>query len=150
MKEKTCEVCGCTYAARGTASRYCLPCAKERARIASRTGSYAHKLRNGMINKPGVGSGGNQDGSNNHQYKHGLYTSFYTEGKQMLLDIGHCERCHKDLTEAKSSEWCVHHRDHDRTHNVRSNYELLCKRCHQLEHNCQDNLPQLKRATTIP
>jgi hypothetical protein len=33
-------------------------------------------------------------------------------------------------------EWVVHHRDHDRSNNVDENFELLCKRCHQIEHEC--------------
>ena len=34
----------------------------------------------------------------------------------------------------------VHHKDHNRKNNVESNFELLCKRCHQVEHECWKNL----------
>ena len=51
-----------------------------------------------------------------------------------------CERCGKDLEDATRWKWCVHHKDHDHSNHELSNLELLCKRCHQLEHSCQDNL----------
>lgn len=53
----------------------------------------------------------------------------------------HCNRCNKDLTNVSRYEWVVHHKDHDRTHNTPSNFEILCKKCHQLEHQCRKNLP---------
>lgn len=53
-----------------------------------------------------------------------------------------CNRCGKDLTNANRYTWCLHHIDHDRTHNTIDNFELLCKRCHQLEHSCKENIPK--------
>lgn len=35
----------------------------------------------------------------------------------------------------------VHHRDEDRSNNDPANLQPLCKRCHQLLHNCANNLP---------
>lgn len=52
-----------------------------------------------------------------------------------------CERCSKDLIDAAPEFRCVHHKDHNRKNNVESNFELLCKRCHQIEHKCWLNLP---------
>jgi hypothetical protein len=88
--------------------------------------SYRHAVRTGRIAKPGVGSGGNQEGENNHQYKTGIGTysqrAFEHYGRK-------CNRC--DSTELL----LVHHRDEDRTNNDLSNLEVLCKGCHQ-EHHC--------------
>lgn len=46
----------------------------------------------------------------------------------------------------------MHHKDHNRKNNREENFELLCKRCHQVEHECWKNLPNGYRegATTIP
>lgn len=52
----------------------------------------------------------------------------------------HCNRCGKDLTRASRFQWVVHHKNHDRTCNTEDNFEILCKRCHQIEHNCADKL----------
>jgi hypothetical protein len=46
-----------------------------------------------------------------------------------------CERC--GVTE----QLCVHHKDENRYNNELSNLETLCRRCHQLHHDCAKNLP---------
>ena len=56
------------------------------------------------------------------------------------LEEKYCNRCGKDLTNASRYQWVVHHKNHDRTCNTVDNFEVLCKRCHQLEHTCADNL----------
>lgn len=47
-----------------------------------------------------------------------------------------CERC------SSTKFLCVHHKDQNRHNNVLSNLETLCKRCHQLEHDCYAALPK--------
>lgn len=141
MKEKICIDCLELYPARGTNSKYCLKCLDIITKIKQCERQQRYRIKNGLIKKSGVGSGGNQLGSDNHRYKTGIYSNFVSEGKKMKEEIGSCERCGKSLKDSTPSEWCCHHKDHDRTHNERSNYELLCKRCHQLEHNCESNLP---------
>lgn len=84
--------------------------------------SYRHKLRHGLIKKPGVGSGGNQVGQNNHQYKTG-WTTYRRKAKENLTQI--CNRC------GSKDNLLVHHRDHDRTNHELKNLEVLCKACHQ-------------------
>jgi 5-methylcytosine-specific restriction endonuclease McrA len=49
------------------------------------------------------------------------------------------------LLNVNSKQWVVHHRDHNHANNVDSNFELLCKSCHQKEHDCQSNLPKVQR-----
>jgi len=86
----------------------------------------------------GVGSGNAQGrGKDHHSYKNGTGTIPRHEIKDL---IRYCEFCEKDLLDATSGYWVIHHKDHDHTNNDISNLQLLCKRCHQLEHNCIDNL----------
>lgn len=91
----------------------------------------------------GIGSGNNQFGSKNHMWKGG--TSKYRQIKLSSMDHYRCERCNKDLSKyinnGKNGMWAVHHKDHNRKNPSLENLELLCKRCHQLEHICQNNLP---------
>lgn len=65
---------------------------------------------------------------------------FYANRQRVKQERKSCNRCEKNLLDASSYEWCVHHIDHDRTNNVDSNFELLCKRCHQLEHCKHDKV----------
>jgi 5-methylcytosine-specific restriction endonuclease McrA len=51
------------------------------------------------------------------------------------------------LLNAKVGEWSVHHVDHDRTHNERSNWRLLCGRCHAREHKRWKTFPNRKPMT---
>ncbi len=76
--------------------------------------------------KVGIGSGGNQWGKDNHQYKNGI-------GKFRVLALSNlphiCNRCKSIKT------LLVHHKDEDRTNNILDNLEILCKECHQ-DHHC--------------
>jgi DNA-directed RNA polymerase subunit RPC12/RpoP len=90
----------------------------------------------------GVGSGNNQSGENNHNWNGG--TSKYKEIKLSSMDTYKCERCNKDLNQfigkGRNGMWCIHHKDYNRKNPSLDNLELLCKRCHQLEHKCYNNL----------
>jgi len=48
-----------------------------------------------------------------------------------------CGRCGREFTRANVHELTVHHRDHDHDHNPPdgSNWELLCRYCHDNEHS---------------
>lgn len=92
----------------------------------------------------GVGSGNAQGhGKEHHSYKNGI-KSFHAFSGSARQTIRFCERCAKDLLTARFGEWAVHHRDHDRANNDPSNWSLLCKRCHQREHECWLALRNLK------
>ena len=71
-------------------------------------------------------------------YQHGGFTYETIRGEIKEL-VRFCERCAKDLIDAAHHEWAVHHKDHDRQNSARDNLELLCKRCHQIEHECWRN-----------
>jgi len=85
-------------------------------------------------------------GAGHWNYKDGSYT-YETVRSEIREAVRYCERCAADLINAKPHGWCVHHRDHNHFNNERSNLELLCKRCHQVEHECWR---AFESATTIP
>lgn len=89
---------------------------------------------------------GQPRGKRHWNFKDGSYT-YETLRREIKERIGSCERCSADLTDATRYEWCVHHKDHDHYNNDPSNLELLCKRCHQIEHECWR---AFEGATTIP
>lgn len=131
---KRCKMCGRVLPPRR--SKYCSPeC--QRAKNAK----YAMEQRI-LKGDPTVGVG--KGGSNKKFTDHKQYTSgmgnFHALRKQMREEILNCERCDKDLSEATRYHWCVHHMDRNRTNNVRENLEMLCKRCHQIEHDCASAL----------
>ena len=80
-------------------------------------------------------------GKENPHYKYGA-GEFVRKRAEIKAKIGKCERCGKDLTNAGHYEWVVHHKNHNHYDNSEGNYELLCKRCHQLEHKCTNNIPK--------
>lgn len=77
----------------------------------------------------------------------GIKNPMYNGGIQLYRKIARenlpwkCYRC------ASVKFLCVHHKDENRYNNALENLEVLCKRCHQLEHHCEKNLPQNRRIT---
>ncbi len=135
FKDKKCSECGVVFSPKGPAAKYCSTCAKIKALEAARRGTLKYDVKNGRTKNPGIGSGGGQaNGEANHMYKNG--SRHYQNSRARIRERRYCERCGKDLKDVGPKYWCVHHRDHNRNHNEDSNYELLCKRCHQIEHNC--------------
>jgi len=127
---KNCVMCGGILPPRK--SKYC-----NRACHSKRNSLYALSKRT-ADGDPSVGlgkGGGNKEGKDNKHYVNGM-GQFYKIRQHLRETIKHCQACHKDLTHASRYEWCVHHIDHDRTNNVEENFEMLCKRCHQIEHEC--------------
>lgn len=95
-------------------------------------------LRTG--HKVGVGKGGaNRKGAEDEQFTSGI-GYFHKSTHRIRRERRFCERCHKDLINVGRYFWCVHHRDRNRANNCDENFELLCKRCHQIEHNCIEAL----------
>lgn len=110
----TCENCGAEF--KIPASRL------ETARACSRQclGDLQSKERKGTF---GVGTDNPMwvDGRSPYSYR------------KQLKDA--CERC------GANENLLVHHRDENRRNNDPMNLETLCKRCHQIEHRCWENLP---------
>lgn len=133
---KTCKDCGAHFEASGPAGKFCPEHASIRSKQAQLRGAYSHKLRNGLIKNPGVGKGGgNSSGKEDGQFSTGI-AYFMKNRRRIKEERRFCERCEADLLNSNRWSWVIHHRDHDRTNNVDENFELLCKRCHQLEHDC--------------
>lgn len=83
----------------------------------------------------GVGRGGTAKRfKENKLFKNGI--GEFARLRVIVKSRRFCERCNKDLDGVGNFNWACHHRDHNRSNNVVENLELLCKRCHQLEHEC--------------
>ena len=137
FKDKTCLICSEVYSPTGRCSKYCKPCAKAKWKDKAKEYTQAYRIRKGLIEKPGVGKGGNvKRGELHHSFKSGIGCNFQNVRREIKDRKRFCERCNKDLLEVTRYEWCLHHIDHDRSNNIESNFELLCKRCHQIEHEC--------------
>ena len=92
--------------------------------------SQQYKIRNNLIQKPGVGSGNNQGLHETHAtWKDGIGTY-----KQIAFEHYPkiCNRCGSD------ENICVHHKDENQHNNVIENLEVLCKKCHQAHHTKRD------------
>lgn len=150
MYQKRCKTCGCDFLGKGPAARYCSACALEAAeaqKIKNRERTQAYRIKHGLVRNPGVGSGNAQGkGPASPYYKHGWYVA--DRLRPVVKARRYCERCEEDLSSASRWHWVVHHRDHNHYNNVIENLELLCKRCHQIEHECHKAFK--KSATTIP
>ena len=139
MNQFVCTICSRKRPKTGRNQKYCEAC---RA-TANRAHIDENRRRKGV--RVGIGSGANQPKGDKHPaYKNGI-SGFAAFRKVARQTIRYCQRCRKDLHNAKSAEWAVHHRDHDRANNTPENFELLCKRCHQLEHDCAAQFPALER-----
>ena len=148
---KVCKDCGQQFIGKGPAAMYCeehRQAAADRQREKNRIRVAETRARTGAIKKPGSGKGGNPyRGASHPSYKHGMYI-FERLRKEVRHEMKNCERCGKDLINVGPSQWCVHHRDHNHWNHTRTNLELLCRRCHAIEHEC--HLAFTKGATTIP
>lgn len=105
--------------------KYC----SKRCRVAH--GAYRYCIKHNKFKNPGVGSGNNQYGVNNHMYKTGIGT-YSKKGFEFYGRI--CNRCNS------IENLLVHHIDENRKNNELHNLEVLCKRCHQEHHTQKDEL----------
>lgn len=139
FKDKQCiyENCKTSFTPTGPASLYCPDHSGYMKKATARKSTQSYRIRHNLVEKPGVGKGGNNaKGVKDSQYKSGI-SLFCNERRYVVKDLSRvCTRCKKDLEMATRYEWCVHHIDHDRTNNEYDNLELLCKSCHQIEHEC--------------
>ena len=135
FKPKKCTECSTIYTPTGRCSKYCNFCKDIIYKIIQKKAGDKYREAKGV--KVGVGSGGlTGSGKDNPYYKNGIACVFTKMRKSIKEERRYCERCSKDLKDVSKYHWCIHHKDHDRTNNVPENFELLCKRCHQIEHEC--------------
>lgn len=141
LNDKICLKCSTTYSPTGRAQKYCISCAVIVERVGGRDRMRKHRLNSPAVpnrrkQTVGVGKGGaNTSYKEDSQYVNGI-GRFMKIRKTIKEDRRFCNRCGKDLINASRWHWCVHHIDHDRSNNSNENLELLCKRCHQIEHDC--------------
>lgn len=135
---KKCKTCGELFIGKGPASLYCDVCPRpSKTKGYHRAAQTAYRQRHGK-GEVGVGKGRSSRNKGNTApgYKNG-WTSYKTRGRELKIERGNCcERCQKSLVDATRWEWVCHHRDHDRSNPADDNLEILCKRCHQIEHEC--------------
>lgn len=139
FKEKPCSMQDCEtwFTPTGPAARYCYSCAVNKSIENQRVNTQNYRIRHGLVQRPGVGSGNNQSrGSDHHSYTTGIGCDFQDKRSDIKNELINCNRCNLDLSQVSRYHWCLHHIDHDRTNNSKDNFELLCKRCHQIEHEC--------------
>lgn len=129
--------------AKGPAGKYCEVCAPIKREEVRKRSYKQNALARGL--NYGVGTG------NHNNHPKGKDSACYSSGKNvwvaarkyLLETVGHCERCEKPLHDVSPYERCVHHKDHDKTNNAMKNFELLCKRCHQVEHEVWNNFSKV-------
>jgi hypothetical protein len=124
-KAKKCLRCKRRFLPTGPNCKRCESCRREHAIEACK--EYRRRT---FIKK-----GYNQAGANNNAWKGGRSPQYYQKiAKQHHPNL--CARCG-----ARAA--LVHHKDENRSNSDPSNLEMLCKRCHQLEHQCARNLPKV-------
>jgi hypothetical protein len=133
---KECVECGALFVPKTSSNTCSESCRLERARRKSRERVQEYRIRDGTIKKPFSGKGGNNKTGKDHPWFTTGLGVFLKTGKQIKEENPLCNRCKKDLTNAGNFGWCAHHKDHNRLNNELSNLEILCKRCHQIEHDC--------------
>lgn len=141
MRDKECEYCRVIYTPTGPAQKACAVCSNHAENVNQQVkrdiirfekfGTY-ERIGQGMMTKTGTES---------LLYKDGIGI-FHKVLSPAVKTRRYCEYCGKDLKDANRYEWCAHHKDFDRTNNTIDNIALSCKSCHQVMHNCIDNLPR--------
>ena len=138
FNEKQCVQCGNIYTPLGSSSKFCsLDCRKENYAPKQRVWVQKSAIKSGRLKNPGVGKGGMiRSGKEHPSWKNGIGT-YKKKGRKRLEEVSFkCERCDSDIDPNKKGTWATHHKDHDRTNNSDENLEILCKKCHQIEHEC--------------
>ncbi len=137
-----CITCSKSFVRTGRNHKYCAECARDRCKESIKAWAY----KTGRLN--GTGSGSTTGiAENNHMFKHGRCV-FRRWAKERLKKLGYCcERCGSKIDATTRGNWAGHHKDHNHTNNIIENLEVLCKRCHQIEHKCWE---AFQGVTTIP
>lgn len=134
---KNCLRCGVEFTPTGPCHKRCEYCSAIVRTENAAKAMLKYRQRKGC--KVGVGSGGAQGlGEEHHTYKNGV--GFYRRLARENYEPK-CNHCGCDIDFSQHYQWCVHHKDHNRQNNKVENLEILCKRCHQIEHECWNNFP---------
>lgn len=140
-RKKDCKYCGKMYQPTGQNERACADCKKHLANVQGQVVRDVQRFKK-FGSYATIGKGQQQPtGSDSPHYTNGI-GFFHKFSPVMRATKKFCERCGRDITVEATGKWgyAVHHKDHDRTHNEPENFELMCRRCHQIHHDCVDNL----------
>lgn len=148
VKSLTCRDCGVGFSHIGKSpcSR-CLSCREDAGRRRSRE----FRVRKGLIRNPGVGSGGNQWGEDNHQWLGGKSEWTKYKGAYRLRCLKRYENkcCIAGCTTAEKRVQ-VHHIDGDSQNYLDENLIPLCHRHHWfIHHKKKMTVEQLKTRLAI-
>ncbi len=136
-----CIDCGKEIIKTGRNHKRCKDCAHKKALQVYKTW---HKLSIPKGNGSGSATGFEKD---NPYYRHGRCV-FRRWAKEKLIQLNYsCERCGGIINLAHRGSWAGHHKDHNPTNNIKENLEVLCRRCHAIEHECWR---AFQGVTTIP
>lgn len=138
---RQCLDCNQPMQVTGRNQKRCKVCARNHNLITMRQWRIANVFQ-------GIGSGSKTGiGESNVMYKHGNCV-FDRWAREKLHELNNtCERCGTIIDVSKRGFWAGHHKDHNSSNNVKENLEILCKRCHQIEHKCWT---AFQGVTTIP
>ena len=137
-----CKNCGIEFLKTGRNHKWCSICSKEKNKQSINDWQW----KQGILNGTGSGSKTGIE-KENHMYKDGLCV-FRRWAKEKLKQLNYCcEKCGKSIDVHTRGTWAGHHIDHNRQNNIRENLQVLCKQCHQIEHECWR---AFQGVTTIP
>ena len=136
IKTFTCRICNEEFSKQTRSyAYYCDKCRKEKRRVSA----YNRAVESGRIKSPGVGSGGNQWGPNNHQWSG--FSAEYSYRHHSKDDS--CWMC-------GSTKYLVrHHIDLNRKNNEKTNITTVCRSCHSKLHRLIDNINSRSKTTLI-
>ncbi len=138
---KKCVICGKDFLAKTSKNTCSEECRAEHIRKKAKERAKKYRKKQGKLVNIGSGNHPNNRGKTAPNYKNGI--SFFHKYKKEIINTNpYCNRCGIYLDKKQPYTWALHHKDHNRENNEKSNFELLCKRCHQLEHECWKNLPK--------
>jgi hypothetical protein len=131
MQDRKCEICGTDYSPNSSQQRTCFKfeCYRKNKTLRHRERAIRLGLLTGLPRGEAV-----------KHNKSVLFTTGITEfrrrGREIKEQKRYCEKCDKDLNGSTQYLWCLHHKDFDRRNNPidGSNWELLCKSCHNKIH----------------
>jgi len=142
FKSKLCKECGVEFTPTAPCNQYCSSTCK--TIVKKRQGRHDYEVmlkRTGRLHVLGVGKGGNTaSGKDSPHYINGV--GLYKKIRNtMAAECGYvCQECGCDLDRDNPYKWVCHHIDHNRKNNEPENLMVMCKSCHQIEHNAIDNL----------
>lgn len=140
LKTFSCKECGKTFQKEMKSSYvwYCDDCRKER----KRRDAYERAVKSGRIKKPGVGSGGNQWGENNHNWSG--YKAEYSYTRIIRKEnMKECYFC------GSKENLCRHHIDKNRSNNTKDNLMVVCRSCHAKLHGLITNITSRSKTSLI-